>query len=402
MATLRQPRAHARVGGGLSHTAGRVRAAPLAPPQRATATTRRRAPPAASLNPPPPSSPPPPPPPIHLPPWYAALARANSALPVAVTLAAAAALARPAAFAFFRPPLYAPALGFLSFAIGLSLRPADFAAAAAGEGRALLAGTALQWLVKPALGLGVAALAAASGAPPGVGTGLILVSIVSGAQLAAYATHLAAPAAAPLAVLLTAGSTAAGAVLTPALAAGLLGTRLPVDPAAVLASLAQVVVLPVSAGLVAGAAAPRAVAAARPGLAAAALVDTCLCVAAGLAANAAVIRSAAAAAVLAPVVAFHAAGFAAGWAVGAALPDERKDGGGSAVVASSPSATTPPSRRDRARALSLAGGMQSSLLALLLATRLWPGEPAVALVAGVSTVVMTLMGFALAAGAWRK
>lgn len=343
---------------------------------------------AAAANPQP--SPSPSQPPVRLPAWYAALANANALLPPAVTLAAAAALASPASFAFFTPPLFAPALGFLSFAIGVSLRPADFAATAAGEGPALLAGTALQWVVKPVLGVAVAAAASAAGAPPGVGTGLILVSIVSGAQLAAYATFLCARSAAPLAVLLTAGSTAAGALLTPALAALLLGARLPVDPAAVLASLAQVVVLPVSAGLVVGTAAPRAVAIARPGLAAAALLDTCLCVAAGLASNAALVRSAAAAAVVLPVLAFHAAGFAAGWVAGRALPEGSAGG-------------TTGARRsadDRAHALSLAGGMQSSLLALLLATKLWPGEPAVALVAGVSTVLMTLMGFGLAAGVW--
>jgi BASS family bile acid:Na+ symporter len=320
--------------------------------------------------------------PPRLPAWYASLAAANGLLPYAVAAAAACALAAPPLFAFFSPPWYGPALGFLSFAIGVSLKPSSFADTAAGDPGALAAGTALQWVFKPAAGVAVAAAAARLlAAPPGVGTGLILVSIVSGAQLSAYATFLAAPSAAPLAVLLTAGSTAVGGLATPALAAALLGARLPVDPAAVARSLVEVVALPIALGLLAAARCPGATAAAKPALAALALVDTCLCVGAGLASNAAAVRSPAALGVLLPVLAFHAAGFGAGWAAGRALPP--------------PPPTAPASRRDRARALTLGGGMQSSLLALLLATRLWPGEPLVALVAGVSTVVMTLMGFGL-------
>ena len=324
---------------------------------------------------------------LRLPPWYAALASANDALPYAVTLAAAAALASPSLFSFFTPAWFGPALGFLSFAIGVSLRPASFADTARTDPAALAMGTALQWVAKPAIGLAVAALAGrALGAPPPVQTGLVLVAIVSGAQLASYATFLAAPTAAPLAVLLTAGSTAAGAVATPALAALLLGAALPVQPAAVARSLLEVVAAPVALGLVAGARFPGAVAAAKPALAALALVNTCLCVAAGLAANAATVRSRAAAGVLLPVLAFHAAGFGAGWAAGRLLP--------------APPPGAPASRRDRGRALTLAGGMQSSLLALLLATRLWPAAPGVALVAGVSTVAMTLLGFGLVL-AWK-
>lgn len=383
---------HARLPGlaqspGLACTPGRARGwqqPPRAPrPRRTLPTARPRLParPAASAAP----TPPPPLPPLPLPPWYAALAGANALLPYAVTLAAGAALASPPLFAFFGPPCFGPALGFLSFAIGVSLRPSSFADTARADPGALAAGTALQWVVKPLLGLAIAALSRALGAPPGVGTGLILVSIVSGAQLASYATFLTAPAAAPLAVLLTAGSTAAGALATPALASALLGARLPVDPAAVLRSLAEVVVVPITLGLAAASLLPRLVAAAKPALAALALVDTCLCVAAGLASNAATVRSAGGA-VLLPVLALHAAGFGAGGVVGAALPP--------------PPAGAPASRTARARALTLAGGMQSSLLALLLATRLWPAAPDVALVAGVSTVVMTLMGFGLVAVVW--
>ena len=306
---------------------------------------------------------------------YASLARAPDALPAAVVAAAGLALARPASFSFFGPAAYAPALGFLSFAIGVSLRPEAFAAAA--DARTIALGVALQWAAKPALAVAGAALLAHTAPPPGVASGLLLVACVSGAQLANYCTFLAAPDAAATSVVLTALSTAAGALLTPALALALLGARLPVDPVAVATSVAQVVILPVAAGVAAATLAPGAVRAARPALAALALLDTCCCVGASLASNAAALAGAGRAAVL-PVALFHAAAFAVAAAAAAA-------------------AGVPPAT---ARCLVLQGGMQSSLLALLLATRLFSRDPLVAATAGVSTVVMTLGGFGIAS-AWR-
>jgi BASS family bile acid:Na+ symporter len=306
---------------------------------------------------------------------YASLARANDALPLAVLAATGVGLACPSAVAFFTPAWYGPGLGFLSFAIGVSLRPAAFKPVLTERaGAALLGlGALLQWGVKPALAV---AIVRALPLPAGVATGLLLVACVSGAQLANYATFLAAPAAAPLSVVLTAAGTAAGAVLTPALTLALVGARAPVDPAAVFVSIAQVVAAPIGLGLLLAVRAPRVVEAARPGLAAAALVDTCLCVAASLASNAASLGAAGAA--VAPVLAFHAAAAAAGGALAA---------GAGAPVAGR-------------RCFSLQGGMQSSLLSLLLASRLFAADPAVAATAGVSTVTMTLGGFG-AAAAWR-
>jgi len=79
------------------------------------------------------------------------------------------------------------------------------------------------------------------------------VACVSGAQLSSYATFLLHPAEAPLAIVLTALSTAAGAAVTPALALLLLGARLPVDAACMARSIVQVVLIPVAAGAVLGA-----------------------------------------------------------------------------------------------------------------------------------------------------
>ena len=79
---------------------------------------------------------------------------------------------------------------------------------------------------------------------------------MSGAQLSSYATFLLHPAEAPLAIVLTALSTAAGAAVTPALALLLLGALLPVDAACMARSIVQVVLFPVAAGAVLGASGP--------------------------------------------------------------------------------------------------------------------------------------------------
>ena len=71
---------------------------------------------------------------------------------------------------------------------------------------------------------------------------------MSGAQLSNYATFLAHPEQAPLSIVLTALSTAAGVVLTPVLALVLLGARIPVDAAGMARSITQIVVVPVLAG----------------------------------------------------------------------------------------------------------------------------------------------------------
>ena len=71
---------------------------------------------------------------------------------------------------------------------------------------------------------------------------------MSGAQLSNYATFLVHPDKAPLSIVLTALSTAAGVIVTPALALALLGARLPVNPIAMAASITQIVLAPVALG----------------------------------------------------------------------------------------------------------------------------------------------------------
>ncbi|KAK9816977.1 hypothetical protein WJX72_007732 [[Myrmecia] bisecta] len=302
------------------------------------------------------------------------MASSNDLLPYAVVLSAALALFLPASFAWFTPQCYAPGLGFLMFAVGVNLKPEAFAHVFKTP-QHILVGVIGQWLIKPLLGVLLAStLVPALGLPPAVSTGLVLVSCVSGAQLSNYATFLVHPDQAPLSIVLTALSTAAGVVLTPALALLLLGTRIPVDAWGMAVSITQIVILPVAVGLLCNRAVPRLVAAARPLLAFAALLDTCACVGASLASNATAARSATGAAVLLPVLLLHTAAFALGHKLARA------------TIAKESVAL--------ARCISLETGMQSSLLGLLLASRFF-GDPLVCLPCGLSTIVMTLMGFFL-------
>ena len=77
---------------------------------------------------------------------------------------------------------------------------------------------------------------------------LLQVSCVSGAQLSNYATFLVHPEQAPLSIVLTALSTAAGVFMTPVLALLLLGARIPVDARGMALSITQIVLVPVLGG----------------------------------------------------------------------------------------------------------------------------------------------------------
>lgn len=71
---------------------------------------------------------------------------------------------------------------------------------------------------------------------------------MSGAQLSNYATFLVHPEQAPLSIVLTALSTAAGVFMTPVLALLLLGARIPVDARGMALSITQIVLVPVLGG----------------------------------------------------------------------------------------------------------------------------------------------------------
>ncbi|CAL8467631.1 g7169 [Coccomyxa elongata] len=302
------------------------------------------------------------------------MSNSSDALPYAVVFAAALALFVPASFAWFRPPMYAPGLGFLMFAVGVNLKVEAFKEVFK-KPQYIAVGAAGQWLVKPLLGLILAlTLVPLLGLPNAVGTGLILVSCVSGAQLSNYATFLVHPEQAPLSIVLTALSTAAGVLMTPALALLLLGARIPVDPQGMALSITQIVLVPVLAGLTCSQYFPSFVLSAKPFLTFLSLLDTCACVGASLASNSATARSGTGLTVLAPVVVLHVAAYYFGYRLARS--------------------TIAKESIPLARCISLETGMQSSLLGLLLASKFF-NDPLVSLPCGISTIFMTLSGFGL-------
>lgn len=116
--------------------------------------------------------------------------------------------------------------------------------------------------------------------------------------------------------------------------------------------------------------APRAVDALRPYFAAASLIVTCCCVGAPISLNIAHLRSPGGAAVLLPVLIFHTTAFVMGY--GIARVGIRTGG-------------VPLSR-----CICLTTGMQSSLLALLLASRFF-SDPLTLLPCAISVPIMTLV-----------
>eukprot|EP00252_Welwitschia_mirabilis_P025102 TRINITY_DN7713_c0_g1_i3.p1 TRINITY_DN7713_c0_g1~~TRINITY_DN7713_c0_g1_i3.p1 ORF type:complete len:312 (-),score=40.70 TRINITY_DN7713_c0_g1_i3:448-1383(-) len=174
---------------------------------------------------------------------------ANSYIPHVVVASTLLALMFPPSFSWFTNRYYAPALGFLMFAVGINSNAEDFVLAMKRPG-VLWLGYIGQFLLKPLLGFifGNIALRVFH-LPEAIGSGLILTSCVSGAQLSNYATYLTEPALAPLSIVMTALSTATAVVVTPLLTLFLLGKRLPVDVKGMMSSIMQIVVVPIAAGL---------------------------------------------------------------------------------------------------------------------------------------------------------
>ena len=144
------------------------------------------------------------------------------------------------------------------------------------------------------------------------------------------------------------------------------------------------------------------ISAARPALSFLALLDTVSCVGASLASNSKFLNggngggggssSSTAGLILAAVLSFHALCALAGLAAAAVVSGSRGGSGGNELEEDEDEEET---KRGLGRCLALQGGMQSSLLALFLATSTFKGDPLVSAAAGVSTAAMTVMGFAL-------
>ncbi|XP_021833716.1 probable sodium/metabolite cotransporter BASS6, chloroplastic isoform X2 [Prunus avium] len=304
------------------------------------------------------------------------LKKSNSFLPHVTLASTLLALVFPPSFTWFTNRYYAPALGFLMFAVGVNSSEKDFLEAFKRP-TAILAGYMGQFLVKPLLGyiFGIISVAI-FGLPTPVGAGIMLVSCVSGAQLSNYATFLTDPPMAPLSIVMTSLSTATAVFITPLLSLLLIGKRLPVDVNGMVSSILQIVVTPVAAGLLLNRFFPRICDAIRPFLPPLSVLVTACCVGAPLAINIESVMSPFGLTILLLITAFHLTAFVAGYFLTGMVFHKT------------------PDVKALQRTLSYETGMQSSLLALALANRFFQ-DPLVGVPPAISTVIMSLMGFSL-------
>ena len=137
-------------------------------------------------------------------------------------------------------------LGAVMFGMGLTLRGRDFALVLSRP-RDVLLGVAAQFLLMPGLAW---LLAKALGLPDEIALGVILVGTCPGGTASNVISYLARGDVA-LSVTMTSCSTLLAPVLTPLLTLALAGHSVDVDAAAMLLSIAKVVLAPVAAGVLA-------------------------------------------------------------------------------------------------------------------------------------------------------
>ncbi|CAI9776584.1 unnamed protein product [Fraxinus pennsylvanica] len=293
----------------------------------------------------------------------------SAMLPFVVALTAVTALYQPSTFTWVSKELYAPALGGIMLSIGIRLSIDDFALAFKRP-VPLSVGFAAQYVLKPALGVLVAR---GFGMSPMFYAGFVLMSCVAGAQLSSYASFLSKGDVA-LSILLTSSTTIASVLVTPLLTGLLIGSVVPIDAVAMSKSILQVVLAPVTLGLVLNTYAKPVVSVLQPLMPFVAMICTSLCIGSPLAINRSQILSAEGMKLIGPVLSFHAAAFALGYWI----------------------SKIPPLRLEEevCRTISLCTGMQSSTLAGLLATQFLGSTQAVP--PACSVVAMAIMGLCLA------
>ncbi|XWS61884.1 hypothetical protein CRYUN_Cryun07bG0162800 [Craigia yunnanensis] len=280
------------------------------------------------------------------------LKQSNSVLPHVVLASTILALVYPPSFTWFTSRYYAPALGFLMFAVGVNSSERDFIEAFKRPD-AIVAGYVGQFVVKPLLGyiFGIIAVTVFGLPTPLGGCGDYVGLLCQWCPALKFATFLTDPPLAPLSIVMTSLSTATAVFVTPLLSPLLIGKRLPVDVMGMVSSILQIVIAPIAAGLLLNRLFPRLCEAIRPFLPPLSVLDTACSVGAPLAININSVLSPFGLTVLLLIVAFHLSAFIAGYLLIGSFFHEA------------------PDVKALQRTLSFETGMQSSLLALALANR---------------------------------
>ncbi len=301
----------------------------------------------------------------------AVLAWLANLFPVWVVAACGLALAHPPLFTWFRGPMIVWGLAVVMLGMGLTLDADDFRGAFRMP-FAVAAGFVLQYTVMPFLGWGVAKV---MGLDTPFAVGLILVACCPGGTASNVVSYLARANVA-LSVLMTTASTMAAVMMTPMLTAWLAGRLVPVDAAGLFLSTAQVVVLPVAAGVAMHHIAPGAARAALPAAPLVSVAAIALICASIVGQNAAAVRESGGR-LLGAVFLLHAGGFGLGYALARLLGLDR-------IVA---------------RTVSIEVGMQNSGLGVVLAQKHF-ADPLTAVPCAISSVMHSVLGSVLA-GIWR-
>ncbi len=289
--------------------------------------------------------------------------------PVWVVLGGIAALVYPPAFTWFLDfGLVAPGLQIIMLGMGLTLELDDFTRVARAPGPVFV-GVVLQYTVMPLLGWAVGILFEL---PTPFAVGLILVCCCPGGTASNVIAYLA-KADVALSVSMTAVSTLLAAAFTPMLTSWLVGSRVAVDAAGLLASTAQVVLLPVILGVALRRYLPRLSAWLLPVAPVAAVVMIVLIVSAILAVRREAILESGGP-LLAAVVVTHTLGFFVGYLIaGFAFGFE-----------------------NAARTISIEVGMQNSGLGAVLAQAHF-ANPLTAIPSALSAMTHSILGSAVAA-----
>ena len=296
---------------------------------------------------------------------------ATFAFPLWALLASVAALYRPEVFTWFSGVLITLALGATMMSMGLTLEINDFRRVALRP-RLIGLGVALQYIVMPFLGWGIAQV---MGLPTPFAVGLILVSCCPGGVASNVISYLAL-ADVPLSVSMTAVSTSLSVLMTPTLTAMYASSRVDVPAAGLLFGTLQVVIVPVVAGLTLRRYAPGLTHKILPVAPLVSVVLITMIVASIIGASrAAIIESGLL--LIGAVFALHVCGFGLGYILTRAL---------------SPSVIS-------ARTVAIEVGMQNSGLGVVLAGQNFV-NPLVAVPSAISSLFHSLIGSVLA-GYWR-
>lgn len=165
-----------------------------------------------------------------------------------ILAAVAAALYYPSLFlsvgSFESKSLIIPLLMLIMFAMGTSISVSDFVRVAKMP-KGVLVGLVCQFSIMPAVGV---SLAMASGLPPEIAAGIILVGC-SPSGLASNVMAYISGANLALSLTLTAVSTILAPILTPLYMSVLAGQFVPIDGVAMFISISKIVLLPIIAGL---------------------------------------------------------------------------------------------------------------------------------------------------------